>query len=558
MIRPIKYLFIFLLFFSPVIAGGIEKGGESNGPIINPEIIEALNLEQKVPVLIKLRYGSDGPFISRMATSSDPSLFISKEHIKSLQLRLEQSFSSEELEYDIEIIHRLDNIPWITGNITQRALKKLQTNPNVAMIVEDRHVKAFLSESGPLINRDGAHSLGYTGSGVTVAVFDTGIDTDHPNLWNNLIWEECFLHGGCPITGGTRASGLGSAEDGNGHGTHVSGIITSSNTIYKGVAPDADIVAIKVLDDAGNGRVSDEIAAIDWVTSNNDTYGIKIINLSLGSGAFSGTCDSINTAEAAVAEAAKSAGITLFSASGNEAYNSQMSSPACISSVISVGMVYDANVGDIIWGDPEVCSDYMTWADKIACVSNVSSVMDLLAPGAMITSSYIGGGNNSLGGTSQASPHAAAVAALLLQKNSALSPDDIANILKNTGMSIFDSRIGLSFPRIDALSALNAIIATSPVYRFWSDTYRSHFFTINEEEKDFVKTLPEWTFEGIAWYASTAQQSGTLPVYRFWSDTYRSHFFTISKEEKDIVETLPEWTFEGIAWYASTAQQSGT
>jgi subtilisin family serine protease len=552
MIRPIKYLFIFLLFFSPVIAGGIEKGGESNGPIINPEIIEALNLEQEVPVLIKLKYGSDDPFISRMATSSDPLLFISKEDIKSLQLRLEQSFSSEEMEYDIDIIHRLDNIPWITGNITQRALKKLQANPNVAMIVEDRRIKASLSESGPLINRDGAHSLGYTGSGVTVAVLDSGIDTDHPNLSNNLIREECFLYGGgCPITGGTRASGSGSAEDGDGHGTHVSGIITSSNTIYKGVAPDADIVAIKVLDDTGIGWVSDGIAAIDWVTSNKDTYGIKIINMSFGGGAFSGTCDSFCTAEAAAAEAAKNGGITLVAGSGNEAYNSQMAAPACISSVISVGAVYDANVGGLIWGNPEVCSDYTTWADKIACFSNVSSVMDLLAPGAMITSSWIGGGFNTGGGTSQASPHAAAVAALLLQKNPALSPDDIANILKNTGTSIFDSRIGLSFPRIDALSALNA--TPSPVYRFWSDQCGTHFFTINQDEKDFIiATYPEkvWCFEGIAWYAYTTQQSGTLPVYRFWSNQHGSHFFTINESEKNFVETLPEWTFEGIAWYA--------
>jgi subtilisin family serine protease len=554
MTTSIKCLFIFLLFFSPVIAGGIEKGGESNGPIINPEVIKALNLEQKVPVLIKLKYGSDDPFISRMAISSDPSVFISKEDIKDLQLRLEQSFSSEELEYDIKIIHRLDNIPWITGNITQKALRKLQTNPNVAMIVEDRHVKAFLSESGPLINQDGAHNLGYTGSGVTVAVLDTGIDTDHPDLSDNLIREECFLSsGGCPITGGTRASGPGSAEDGDGHGTHVSGIITSSNITYKGVAPDADIVAIKVLDATGSGWVSDDIAAIDWVTSNRDTYGIKIINMSFGGGAFPGTCDSSCTAEADAAEAAKKAGIILFAASGNEAYNSQMCCPACLSSVISVGMVYDANVGGL-WGDPEVCRDYTTWTDKIGCFSNVSSVMDLLAPGARITSSYIGGGFATGGGTSQASPHAAAVAALLLQKNPALSPDDIANILKNTGTSIFDSRIGLSFPRIDALSALNA--TTSPVYRFWSNQRGSHFFTINKEEKDYIiATYPEeiWRFEGIAWYAYTTQQSGALPVYRFWSDQRGTHFFTINKEEKDyIIATYPEevWRFEGIAWYA--------
>jgi subtilisin family serine protease len=69
---------------------------------------------------------------------------------------------------------------------------------------------------------------------VTVAVIDSGIDTDHPDLNNDLIWEECFLDdSGCPVTGGKRASDSGSAEDGFGHGTHVSGIITSGNATYR-------------------------------------------------------------------------------------------------------------------------------------------------------------------------------------------------------------------------------------------------------------------------------------------------------------------------------------
>ncbi len=90
----------------------------------------------------------------------------------------------------------------------------------------------------------------------------------------------------------------------------------------------------------------------------------------------------------------------------------------------------------------------------------------------------------------------------------------------------------------------------SPVYRFWSDQHGSHFFTISEADKDYVETLPEWRYEGIAWYAYATQQSGTLPVYRFWSDQHGSHFFTISEADKDYVETLSEWRYEGIAWYA--------
>lgn len=344
--------FVFLSLSTPIIAK-VFVSNEPSAPVISPEVIETLKgdkADKEVRVLIKLRGESDDPFVSRMTTSADPSRFISKEDIKRLQSKLEADLSREGLRNDVRIIHQLDNIPWITGTITQKALDKLQTNPNVAMIVEDKPVKAFLAESGPLINSDDAHTLGYTGSGVAVAVLDTGIDTDHPDLIDDLIWEECFLSdGGCPTTGGTRASGPGSAEDGDGHGTHVSGIVTSSHATYKGIAPDADIVAIKVLDDSGSGWFSDVIAGIDWVTTNKDTYGIKIINMSLGGGAYPGFCDGDEPALAAAADAAKSAGITLFAASGNAAFNSQMSILACLSSVISVGAVYDADVGAQFW-----------------------------------------------------------------------------------------------------------------------------------------------------------------------------------------------------------------
>jgi|GEM_PF-1117194 len=103
----------------------------------------------------------------------------------------------------------------------------------------------------------------------------------------------------------------------------------------------------------------------------------------------------------------------------------------------------------------------------------------------------------------------------------------------------------------------------SPVYRFWSDTYFGHFFTISEEEKNhIIATYPSniWKYEGIAYYAYTTATSGASPVYRFWSDTYFGHFFTISSEEKDyIIATYPSnvWRYEGIAWYAYPAQTAG-
>jgi subtilisin family serine protease len=101
----------------------------------------------------------------------------------------------------------------------------------VAGIAVDGELFAVLTESVPLANADDVHALGFDGTGVDIAVIDTGIDTDHPDLVDNLIGEECRLaSGGCP-TGGTSGSGPGSAEDDNGHGSHVSGIITSGGVV---------------------------------------------------------------------------------------------------------------------------------------------------------------------------------------------------------------------------------------------------------------------------------------------------------------------------------------
>jgi hypothetical protein len=104
--------------------------------------------------------------------------------------------------------------------------------------------------------------------------------------------------------------------------------------------------------------------------------------------------------------------------------------------------------------------------------------------------------------------------------------------------------------------------AVSPVYRFWSNTYLHHFYTISEFERDYViATWPTvWTYEGPVFYAFTTQVPGTLPVYRFWSSTYRGHFYTISEFERDyVIATWPEtWTFEGPAFYAFSTQVPGT
>jgi subtilisin family serine protease len=182
----------------------------------------------------------------------------------------------------------------------------------------------------------------------------------------------------------------------------------------------------------------------------------RVVNFSLGfETLFTGPCDnqaSFATAFAQAIGALKSRGAMVFASSLNTGSATQIGLPACVSSAVAVGAVYDGNVGTISFG----CTDSTTARDQITCFSNSNDQVDLLAPGATISSTGLGGGIATFLGTSQAAPHAAATAALLLQAKPGLSPDQILNALKATGVVVADPRNGLSFPRIDALAALDA------------------------------------------------------------------------------------------------------
>lgn len=92
-----------------------------------------------------------------------------------------------------------------------------------------------------------------------------------------------------------------------------------------------------------------------------------------------------------------------------------------------------------------------------------------------------------------------------------------------------------------------------PVYRFWSETYKHHFYTISATERDNVAAnMPEWRYEGVVYSAdSAAWWPASAPLYRFWSDTYKSHFYTTNVTEKNNIQmNMPEWTYEGVAYYA--------
>lgn len=233
---------------------------------------------------------------------------------------------------------------------------------------------------------------GNTGDGVKVGIIDTGIDTKHPDLVDNI-------KGGVSTVWYTT-----SFNDDNGHGTHVAGITAAvDNTIgVVGVAPKTWLYGIKVLDRTGSGYLSDVIEGIQWAIAN----GMQAVNMSLGTSA------DIQSFHDAVA-ASKNAGIVVVAAAGNS--GGAVNYPAAYPEAIAVSATDQNNV--------------------IASWSSRGPEVDLAAPGVSIYSTYKGSAYKTLSGTSMAAPHVTGSAALVLK-----SPTDTAvDLLTGACIAVYDT-----------------------------------------------------------------------------------------------------------------------
>jgi hypothetical protein len=368
--------------------------------------------------------------------------------LRSAQIAATQHAATRNISVtDFRVQRRFRSVPALAGTASAAGVRALAARREVVHVALDAKVQASLGEAVPLIRADDVHELGVTGASVIVAVLDTGIDSDHPQLVDDLHYQKCFLASGTCLGGGTIGP---SAEDGDGHGTHVSGIITAAGP-PTGVAPDALIDAFKVLDDSGSGDLSDVLSAYDdIITSHPD---VDIINMSLGSflGFRRDTCDGLVPALTTAVATARSMGIVSFASSGNSGQKARIAYPACLSDVVSVGAAYDGNLGPQSW---LACQDSSTAMDQVACFSQSDISLDLLAPGASIDSTWPGGGQATRSGTSMAAPVAAAVAALLRQNEPFLSPAQVEARMQETGVAVVDAANGVSTCRVDAYEAV--------------------------------------------------------------------------------------------------------
>jgi len=293
----------------------------------------------------------------------------------------------------------------------------VQSDPRVAFLERNQKVTLFNQPAPTGVNRIDAEGVGGPVD-VDIAIIDTGIDLTHPDLnvvaSTNCAWGGQFNQ--------TCTDGQGA--DDNGHGSHVAGTAAARNNSIGvlGVAPDARLWAVKVLDNAGKGYESWVIAGVDWVTVHASQ--IEVANMSLG-------CEcTMSALDLAIANSVK-AGVTYAVAAGNSNKDASTFSPAKHSDVITVSAMVDS---DGRCGGLGPSTSYGA-DDTRASFSNYGSLVELAAPGVNIYSTYKTGGYATGSGTSMASPHVAGAAALYKAANALATPTDVRNALMAGGVA---------------------------------------------------------------------------------------------------------------------------
>lgn len=351
------------------------------------------------------------------------------------------------------------NVPASAARAGTRSRAFLERHPDVVAVVPDREVEklgkptssgsATAPQGTPAgVTRLGAQpgAVAFTGAGVGVAIVDTGIDVAHADL---TVAASCFtVYTAC--------------QDDEGHGTHVAGIVAAGNNAIDvvGVAPDATLYAVKVLNRRGRGSDSTIMAGLDWIADHAALVvpPIRVVNMSLGR---QGTLDD-NPALRASVQALTQAGITLVVAAGNDgSLDVSQQVPATYPEVIAVASA-TATAGASACGvhPSPIAADtasYFTTDGEFDPVTGIG--VSASAPGedhedigkncflksVGILSTRLGGGTVRMSGTSMAAPHVAGVVALMAEQ-SALTPDDARRRLRGGADAVdtapFDSPAG--------------------------------------------------------------------------------------------------------------------
>jgi len=327
--------------------------------------------------------------------------------------------------------HVLDGFAF-TGSADAAAA--LARDPRVAHVEVARTLHAVEIAPNGILRTSAwaAHQAGYTGvtSGgtpVRVAIVDTGIKLDHVDLASNIapgLGTNC-INPGKP------------ANDDHGHGTHVAGTVAAAfnGQGVVGMATNAQLIPVKVLDSTGYGTDAQVICGLDYVAGLAQSQpGPYVVNMSLGDPNRPGetTCGSSALHQAICR--LTNAGVTVVAAAGNDGVDAASFVPAAYDEVIAVSAFTDFDGQRSFAGCQADFSDYgYQCDDTLADFSNYGSVIDVTAPGVHVLSDWIDGGQTTISGTSMAAPHVAGAAALVLAANPSLTPAQVRSILESTG-----------------------------------------------------------------------------------------------------------------------------
>ncbi len=462
--------------------------------------------------------------------------------------------------------HSFTHMPLVVYDIDTKALSVLEKSSQVKSIQIDQIRQPSLAQSTDIIGTENAYEIGATGAGQTVAVLDSGVESDHPFLSAKVVSEACFSTNRssgfsdsvCPSGNNDEvAQGAAQACDFSGcyHGTHVAGIVAGSSENLHGVAKDADIIAIqvfsKILDnDYCSGSPpclgaydSDVIQGLERVYTLRNTYSIPAVNISLGAGGYltQSACDSANRSYASAVSKLNDAGIAVVIASGNNGYGNKISAPGCVSNAVSVGATTDS--------------------DGVAWFTNKADFLTLLAPGTSIQSSVLGGKYGSAQGTSMAAPHVAGAFAALASLENTPDKTQILSALLNTAKAVDSGsltfgRIAIGAaaenlmpqPEIDQQLSIRISVDNSEELYFngvllggSSDWKTSKLYNVNVTQVDNVLAVKAMDVDGLA--ALIAQLD--LDGQPFYSDENW-------KVSTEFVDGWQQTDFDDSQWQAAS------
>ena len=386
--------------------------------------------------------------------------------------------------------------------------------------------RALAASSVPSIDVAEAWARGFEGKDVTVAVIDGGFRTSHPMLAGKTVAEACFSahdpatstftqcpSGQTPEIAAGAASKCPAGSTRCDHGTHVASVAVGNDGTNFGVARAAKLLPIDVFSevrakadcdpDPSPCELTDSLSvlkALDHVNQVAAQFNVVAVNLSLGGNSFEGNCDTDPRRE--VIEMLRAKGIAVAVASGNEGQTGKINTPACINAAVAVGATNDGT--------------------GVASFTNLSSAVDLMAPGVSITAAS--GQNNGLAtfsGTSTAAPHVAGAFAIVRAALPGKSINDIEQALRTTGIKVsrVDTNLVLSKIQVNkallrlqgrdrrnvnnVLSSNRAATQGQAFLRFQNDSNQTGSVTVSLRDADSGRTLGTWTSPNIAPNASS-------------------------------------------------------